>query len=198
MVSAAAFYSWSYIHLHATEPLRISIGDYAATSLRFIPHYWVGYWGKLGWLDYSLPVVFYTWMLLVAAWCAHAAWRAPLQSRAAQTYWVACFIAYAGTLFGVEYLYLHEAGYFLQGRYFLPASIGLGAWLLLHRGAAARVTLLSSVIALNVLLFGLTVQRYYAGDWTLAWRSLPFVSSNAPSPEAVSTKVAQPPAEAAR
>jgi hypothetical protein len=45
------------------------------------------YWGKLGWLDYSLPIGFYTWMLLIAAWCAANAWRAPLQSRAAQTYW---------------------------------------------------------------------------------------------------------------
>ncbi len=74
-----------------------------------------------------------------------------------------CFIAYAGTLFAIEYLYLHEAGYLLQGRY-SPASIGLGAWLLMHRGTVARATLLSSVVALNVLLFGLTVQRYYAGD----------------------------------
>lgn len=190
-ISAAAFYSWSYIHLYATEPMRVGIGYYAGTSLRFIPDYWVSYWGRLGWLDYSLPVVFYTWMLLIVAWCARDAWRAPLLSRAAQTYWVICFIAYAGTLFAIEYLYLHEAGFFLQGRYFLPASIGLGAWLLMHRGTVARATLLSSVMALNVLLFGLTVQRYYAGDWNLVWRALPFVASDAPSPEAVSTKAAK-------
>jgi hypothetical protein len=190
-ISAAAFYSWSYIHLYATEPMRVTFGDYVSMSLRFIPDYWVMYWGQLGWLDYSLPVVFYTWMLLITAWCAYAAWRAPLQSRAAQTYWVICFIAYAGTLFAIEYLYLHEAGYFLQGRYFLPASIGLGAWLLMHRGTVARATLLSSVVALNVLLFGLTVQRYYAGDWDVVWRAFPFVSSDVSSPEAVSTKAAE-------
>jgi hypothetical protein len=130
-------------------------------------------------------------MLLIVAWCARDAWRAPLLSRAAQTYWAFCFIAYAGTLFAIEYLYLHEAGFFLQGRYFLPASIGLGAWLLMHRGTVARATLLSSVMALNLLLFGLTVQRYYAGDWNVVWRALPFVTSNAPSPEGVSTKAAK-------
>jgi hypothetical protein len=188
-IAAAAFYSWSYIHLYASEPLRIGIGDYAGTSLRYIPDYWVMYWGKLGWLDYSLPAIFYTWMLLIVAWCARAAWRTPLQSRVAQTYWAICFIAYAGTLFAVEYLYLHEAGYFLQGRYFLPASIGLAAPLLLHRGTIARAAFVSSVLALNVLLFAATAQRYYGGDWTVAWRALPFVSSNVPSPEAVSTKV---------
>jgi hypothetical protein len=189
-ISAAAFYSWSYIHLHASEPLRIGIGDYISTSLRFIPNYWVMYWGQLGWLDYSLPVIFYTWMLLVTAWSAYAAWRTPQQSRVAQVYWATCFVAYAGTLFAVEYLYLHEAGYFMQGRYFLPASIGLAAPLLLHGGTAARVTYVSSVIALNVLLFNATVNRYYAGDWALVWRALPFVASSVQSPEAVSTKAA--------
>jgi hypothetical protein len=86
---------------------------------------------------------------------------------------VICFIAYAGTLFAIEYLYLHEAGYFLQGRYFLPGSIGLAAWLLMHRGTIARATMVASVMAINVLLFGATVQRYYAGDWNVAWRALP-------------------------
>jgi hypothetical protein len=141
-------------------------------------------------------------MLLTAVWCAASAWRTPLQSRAAQMYWVICFIAYAGTLFAIEYLYLHEAGYFLQGRYFLPASIGLAAWLLMHRDTTARATMVASVVAINVLLFGATVQRYYAGDWNVAWRALPFEVSDAPSPDAVSTKAAMPaaakPAEAVR
>jgi hypothetical protein len=115
-IAAAAFYSWSYIHLYASEPMRVALGAYAGTSLRYIPDYWVGYWGKLGWLDYSLPVAFYVWMLLVCGWCAASAWRAPLQSRAAQTWWVLCFVAYASTLFAIEYLYLHEAGYFRTRR----------------------------------------------------------------------------------
>jgi hypothetical protein len=191
-ISAAAFYSWSYIHLFAAEPMRVGIAAYAGTSLRYIPDYWVMYWGQLGWLDYTLPVAFYAWMLLVAAWCAACAWRAPLQSRAAQTYWVFCFMAYAATLFAIEYLYLHEAGYFLQGRYFLPGAIGLATWLLMHRGTIARATLVASVVAINVLLFGATVQRYYAGDWSVAWRALPFAVSDAPSPEATSTKAASP------
>jgi hypothetical protein len=45
-------------------------------------------------------------------------------------------------------------------------------------------------VAVNVLLFGLTVQRYYAGDWNVAWRALPFTVVDAPSPEAVSTEAA--------
>ena len=72
-----------------------------------------------------------------------------------------CFLAFAATMYIIRTLYLPEAGYFIQGRYFLPASNGL-APLLFHRSAPSRLALVSSVLLLNAPLAAATVHRYYA------------------------------------
>ena len=168
----AAFYAWSSIHLYAGGPTRPGLFSYVETSARSIGDVWISYWGKPGWLDYALPGVFYVLLLVPLAWGLREAWRRPGLGRAAQCYFGVCFVAFAATMYAVEYLYLHEGGYFIQGRYFLPASIGL-APLLFHRSRAARLALVSSVLLLNAMLFAATVQRYYAGDWRVAWHALP-------------------------
>jgi hypothetical protein len=190
--SAAAFYAWSYIHLYAGGPIRPGLAGYVGASLGSIGDTWVSYWGKLGWLDYSLPRVCYVLMVIPVAWALHAAWRRPALPRPAQIYFAICFVAFAATMYAVEYAYLHEAGYFIQGRYFLPASIGL-APLLFHHVRAARLTLVGAVLLLNVLLFNATVQRYYGGDWRLAWQALPLAApSTTPADAAAATRMPRP------
>jgi hypothetical protein len=172
VTSFALFYGWSYIHLYATGPTIVTTGSYILTSVLCLGDYWLMYWGRLGWLDYALPTFVYVVLAIPFAWCLLEAWRGSWLARAEQGFWAVCFIAYAATMFAIEYLYMHEAGYFIQGRYFLPASLGL-APLLLHRGRFARGSMVSAVVTINVLLFIVSVQRYYAGDWALAWAALP-------------------------
>jgi len=173
MVSSfVLFYGWSYIHLYATGPTIVTTGSYILTSVLCLGDYWLMYWGCLGWLDYALPTFVYVLLAIPFVWCLREAWRGSWLTRAEQGFWAIVFIAYAATMFAIEYLYMHEAGYFIQGRYFLPASLGL-APLLLHRGRLARGAMVAAVVTINLLLFIVTVQRYYAGDWTLAWAALP-------------------------
>jgi hypothetical protein len=179
-ISYALFYAWSYIHLYAGGPIRHGVVTYAGLSVRTIGDVWVMYWGQLGWLDYTAPVLFYAAIFVALLWAVAAAYRQPQLSRPAQVYLAVTFLAFAATMYVVEYSYLREAGYIIQGRYFLPASIGL-APLLLHRSAPARVALVATVVLLNVLLAGATVRRYYGGDWQLAWQALPFDAPH-PSP----------------
>ena len=75
--------------------------------------------------------------------------------------------------FAAELRYLREAGYTFQGRYLLPAALGLGA-VLLHEVRAARIALLAGVLALNLVLVRETVHRYYGGGWHGAVHALPF------------------------
>ena len=43
---------------------------------------------------------------LEVAWTFHAAWRRPALSRPAQIYFGVCFVAFAATMYAVEYAYL--------------------------------------------------------------------------------------------
>ena len=75
--------------------------------------------------------------------------------------------------FAAELHYLRQAGYTFQGRYLLPAALGLGA-VLLHEVRAARIALLAGVLALNLVLVRETVHRYYVDGWRGAVHALPF------------------------
>jgi hypothetical protein len=173
-VSYAAYYAWSSIHIYAAGPTRPGLLSYVATSAGFFGDLWISYWGKPGWLDYALPTIVYVLLLVPVGWVLREAWRRPELGRGAQCYFGVCFVAFAATTYAIEYLYLHEGGYFIhQGRYFAPASICL-APLLFHRGRWARLALVSSVLLLNAMLLAATVQRYYAGDWGVAWHALPW------------------------
>ena len=83
------------------------------------------------------------------------------------------WVAFLGSAFPAEFRYLHDAGYTFQGRYLLPAAIGLGA-VLLHEVRAVRIAFLAGVLVLNLVLVRETVRRYYAGSWRTAVHALPF------------------------
>ena len=135
------------------------------------------YWGQLGWLDYSLP-----------RWCSTdpavpAMVWGPAKRGGARA-------APAGA--GLFRRLLRG----LRGRPCTPSSISTST----RRATSSRAAIscrrrLGSApdccsttdaprarpwwrrsVVLNVLLFGATVQRYYGGDWRLAWRAMPFAA----------------------
>lgn len=89
------------------------------------------------------------------------------------------FFVAAGIAFGLatlagEQQYTRVAGYFIQGRYFLPVLAALLP-LLRHRVPLMRGALLLYLFVFSLLLMRLNVLRCY-GDWHTFWLSLPFVS----------------------
>src|SRR5262249_3372337 len=79
------------------------------------------------------------------------------------------------TLVG-EFLYLPQAGYTLQGRYFLPVGLLLATLVTGHDVPLARRALVGCAIMLAVLLANRTVHRYYEEGWRGVREGLPFVS----------------------
>jgi predicted membrane protein DUF2142 len=168
----AVFYAWQPLRFLATGPSNDTVPVYLANRWAMREDMWRTYWGKLGWLDYTAPAGWY-WLMLVllVANVACLIWR-PRRPAALAWYLGAIWVAFLGSTFAAELRYLHEAGYTFQGRYLLPAALGLGA-VLLHEVRAARVAFLAALLALNLVLARETTRRYYGG-WKGAVHALPF------------------------
>ena len=88
-------------------------------------------------------------------------------------------VAFLAVTLAGEFFYLPTAGYFLQGRHLLPASLGL-AGLMWHRVRPVKFAFLAVLIAMNVLLLHQTVMRYYTRGWTAVVSALPFAGDPPP------------------
>jgi hypothetical protein len=169
----ALFYLWQPSRFLATGPSNDTLPQYVVRRWETIADLWRSYWGQLGWLDYGAPVGWH-WLLLallvVNVGCLIWKPRRPAQLA---IYLGAVWIVFVGSTFAAEIRYLREAGYTFQGRYLLPASLGLGA-VLLHEVKAARIAMLAGILALNLLLMRETVRRYYGNGWSGAVHALPF------------------------
>ncbi len=175
-VSAAAiavFYAWQPPRFLATGPSTDTLPQYLDRRWATVADLWRSYWGQLGWLDYGAPDAWH-WLLLalVAVNVACLFWRPRRPARLAW-YLGTLWILFVISTFVAEIRYLREAGYTFQGRYLLPAALGLSA-VLLHEVRAARLALLAAVLALNLFLMRETVHRYYGGGWRGAVHALPF------------------------
>jgi hypothetical protein len=146
---------------------------YLATRWASVPVHWQMYWGRLGWLDYGAPAVWYRLMLaLVVVSAACLAWR-PRRPAGLAVYLAAVWALFFVSTFVAEFRYLPEAGYTFQGRYLLPAAIAFGV-IVLHQVRPVRIALLAGVLALNLVLARETVRRYYIDGWRGAVHALPF------------------------
>ncbi|MEO5820045.1 MAG: DUF2142 domain-containing protein [Vicinamibacteraceae bacterium] len=173
VLAVVVFYAWQPLRFLATGPSTDSFAIYVGKRWAMRSEMWVTYWGQLGWLDYNAPLWWYALILaLVAVNIACLIWR-PRQPARLIWYLGAVWILFVLSTLAAEVRYLREAGYTFQGRYLLPAAIGLGA-VLLHRVRAARIALLAGVLALNLVLVHATVRRYYVGGWKGAIHALPF------------------------
>ena len=157
----------------ASGPTDDTFGQYLEHRWALLADMWHSYWGKLGWLDYNASAGWYVLMLvLLVVNIACLIWRPRRPTQLAWylgTFWILFLLS----TFAAELRYLREAGYTFQGRYLLPAALGLGA-VLLHEVRAARIALLAGVLALNLVLVRETVRRYYGGGWQGAVHALPF------------------------
>jgi hypothetical protein len=172
-VAVAVFYAWQPLRFLATGPSNDTIGQYLGQRWAMLPDMWRTYWGRLGWLDYGAPASWYVLMLvllLVNIGCL--IWR-PRRPTHLTWYLGTFWILFVLSTFAAELRYLPEAGYTFQGRYLLPAALGLGA-VLLHEVRVARIALLAGVLALNLLLARETMHRYYLDGWRGAVHALPF------------------------
>jgi hypothetical protein len=174
IVSAWAFYLWSPLLFANQHGARASLRDYFERRIDSAGDTAVEFWGKLGWLDYQIAGGWY-----VLLWClvlinlACVVWR-PRRPLTFAVFAATVFLAYGGATLAGEYGFLSQAGYQLQGRYFLPVIIGLLGIALSHHVAPARYALLAGVLVVNLLLMQRTVTRYYADGWTGFSEALPF------------------------
>jgi hypothetical protein len=171
--AVTVFYAWQPLRFLATGPSNDTFGQYLEQRWLMLGDLWRTYWGKLGWLDYNASAGWY-WLMLVLLLVNIACliWRPRRPTRLAWylgTFWILFLLS----TFAAELRYLREAGYTFQGRYLLPAALGLGA-VLLHEVRAARIALLAGLLALNLVLVRETVHRYYGGGWHGAVHALPF------------------------
>lgn len=178
----ALFYAWATPTSQALaaqnlKGLNLSVWEYL--NQRTFWFLWESYWGNLGWLDYRLSDSFYSvlnWILVANLIWALWHWRKWLQHSFA---WYALAFAaiYSAGTFAVEYRLLPVTGWVLQGRYFLPISLGFAMLLLAHEGRLVKWSLVIYLAVFNVAFMGQTVTRYYDGDWTRLWRALPFTAA---------------------
>lgn len=175
-----SFYQWSpmVILWYGFEE---SLFSYLRHLVFRIPGFFVGYWGGFGWLDYRAPGVWY-WTLLVLLLANAAVFVARFrrfEEESRFAYLLAFAALYCAALVGAEFVYVPRAGYAIQGRHFLPAALGFLV-VVCHPLVWLRRVFVAFMIAFNLYCVTLTVDRYYAGDWSLVWRALPFRSRAEP------------------
>jgi len=162
------FYAWSPPRLvpDASHPV-VSTVTYAATLVERAPAWWVQFWGRLGWLEYGAPALFY-WLLFGACLLAGglAVWRRTPDCGLAP-FLVVSGATYLALLLAGEYANVRTAGLVVQGRYLLPVSVCLLP-LVRQRAVAMTWTLPVLVVVLNVVLAHATIDRYFGGNWS-AW-----------------------------
>jgi hypothetical protein len=174
IVAAWAFYLWSPLLFANQQGGRAALRQYLEWRVEGAGVTAIEFWGRLGWLDYQLADGWYAllWFLVLLN-LACVAWR-PRRPLTFAAFAAAVFVAFGGATLAGEYSFLSQAGLQLQGRYFLPAIVGLLAITLSHRVAPARYALLAGVLVVNLLLMQRTVTRYYADGWTGFSEALPF------------------------
>lgn len=167
-VSYVGFYHWSQPVLHG-NPVFISLKEYVAQLALKLPSYYIMYWGNLGWLDYSLERSFYSILLgiiFLNIFGCVIDWKKFLQLKW-PFYLLSFSVVFCLGVIAGEYHYLSKAGYTIQGRYFLPVSIGLSVFLV-HRALLFRYIFVAYLLFLNLALvhehfiryFGLRVEHY--------------------------------------
>jgi hypothetical protein len=173
------FYAWSpVVVLH--YGFHESLLSYVARLPSRVPGFFTGYWSGLGWLDYSAPrpVLLGILGLLAANAAVFAARFRRLEEPARFAYLLGFAALYAGALVAAEFAKVPRWGYAIQGRYFLPVALGV-AVLVCHPVAWLRRAFVAFLVVFQLLCLQLTVDRYYGGDWSLAWRALPFRGAGA-------------------
>jgi Predicted membrane protein (DUF2142) len=172
-IAWCGFYAWSPPRFVGGPPVVDRWTTYLATRWHELPWTWQTYWGTLGWLEYTAPVIWYQALAALTVISLICVLLRPSTPRLFAGYAAIFLIAFLAVTLAGEFFFLPTAGYFLQGRHLLPASLGL-AGLMWHRVRPVKLALLAVLIAMNVILLHQTVTRYYTRGWTAAAAALPF------------------------
>jgi hypothetical protein len=174
VAAVLVFYVDSPVRLYG-HPSGLSTLGYLHVLVLSTPNRWTQLWGRLGWLDYQLPQVFYwLWLALLAA----IAWRdrRPIVSELARWRFPAFAAASLVLLFFI--LHLHEwwglraRGLYLQGRYLFPLWLGTSVLIVAVRPWHRR-GLVATVVAFALALLVVSVDRYY-GSWDVFEQAWPW------------------------
>jgi hypothetical protein len=174
IVSFGAFYLWSPPAMSA-RPLERTLLQYFSDLTARAPVFFESYWGRLGWVDYSAADGFFLVLLALLLanilLCLH--YSSEISKPRFAMYALLFAVIYSAGILAGEFLYLDDAGYTVQGRYFIPVSLGFSVCLL-HPLVSFGYLLPLYLCFFNYVLMLATVDRYYAGDWSRVLLALPF------------------------
>jgi len=165
IISYLAFYHWSKPVLYGS-PINVGLWEYAKQLFYKLPGFFVMYWGDLGHLDVVLDEHYYLklkYILLINFSCVLIGWRNFKEQGWASYFLLFALIYCAGVAAG-EYHYLSIAGYTLQGRYFLPAALGLSVAFSIHRFLPAMYLFIGYLFIFNIALIHESLYRYFGFD----------------------------------
>lgn len=171
-IGEAVFYLWSPPRFLGSGPVSLSFTEWLRTVIGRLPGVWKMFWGWLGWLDYTLPPLWYK--VLTACVAINALIAAPwLLRRRDALFLPFALIAYVVLVIGGEFALLAQAGFNIRGQHFLPAVVGL-APLVLHGQPLARRALMTCLVLMHAAFIRETILRYYNGDLSTLWAAMPF------------------------
>jgi hypothetical protein len=171
-LSEALFYLWSPPRFLGSGPVHLSFVEWLRTAVGRLPGLWKMFWGWLGWLDYTLPPIWYKGLTALVALNAVIAGRALLRDRR-PIFLPLVLAVYSVLVIGGEYVYLSRTGFNLRGQHFLPAAAGLLP-LVLHDHVVTRRLLMGYLAVMQLAFIRETILRYYNGDLGTLLAAMPF------------------------
>jgi hypothetical protein len=172
VVSELVFYRWSPPRFLGSGPVSLPLLDWLCTVVGRLPGVWKMFWGWLGWLDYTLPPLWYKVLAALVAINGVLAARW-LRRRRDAAFLPLVLGACAALVIGGEFVWLAQAGFNIRGQHFLPAAAGL-APLILHGQATVRRVLMACLVVMHAAFIRETFLRYYNGDLGTLIAALPF------------------------
>lgn len=170
LAAVLVFYADSPVRLYG-HPSGLSTLGYLHVLVLSTPNRWAQLWGRLGWLDYQLPQVFYwLWLALLAA----ITWRVrrPIVSELARRFAAISLVLLFFILHAHEWWGLRARGIYLQGRYLFPLWLGTSVLIVAVRPRHRRA-LVGTVVAFATALLAVSVDRYY-GSWSVFVQAWPW------------------------
>jgi hypothetical protein len=156
-ISKASYYWWCPFEMSGgTTGVNISLFNYFVELPSRFQGWMVAFWGKLGWLDHNLPISWYyvMWSFILLN-LPFIEYKNPFVQ-----YQVVSCILYVVLVVGTEFAFLSSSGYTMQGRHFLPASMGLLICVCNNKRILHYIPIFV-LAAINILIFQLSWQRYY-------------------------------------